>query len=161
VDETMTALSDRERWITASPPPRFEDVAGRQVGGPFSQTDLLGRKVPRRLGLPDYLLWIARIDPARVRKVPARAIVDDGRDEDGEFTLVACPCGHQPVVRPALERCPGCERHFVHVEQGAVWVTYANMTPPPLTARVAQEVRQAPGPLVDARAVPGSGAGCP
>lgn len=112
----------------------FEDRRARQVGGPFAEYDFLGRKQPHRLGLADYLLLIARIDPARVRRVPSTAIAEEGADEIAEFAFVDCPCGARPVVRQTLEQCKGCERWYVLFEQGVVFVTYGEMAPPPLVS---------------------------
>jgi hypothetical protein len=119
----MNAL---EKWRTA------QDTPVRGAGGPFAEYDLLGRKQPRRFGNHDYLLMIARIEPARVRRVPAAAIDEEGIDEEGEFALLECPCGARPVVRPKLERCQ-CERYFVLIAAGSIWVTYGETKPPPLS----------------------------
>jgi hypothetical protein len=108
-------MNDREKWLHAT-------------GG----YDAVGRRVPRQLGLPEYLLLVARIEPARVRRVPARAVVDDGIDDDGEWAFVACPCGAQPVVRRALEKCRACERYYVFISPGFVFLSYGSMTPPEL-----------------------------
>jgi len=108
-------LNDREKWL-------------RAAGG----YDLLDRRQPRQLGLPDFLLMILRIDPARVRKVPREAVADDGHDDDGEFAFVACPCGARPVVRERLGRCSGCERRYTLVAARRVYVVYGAMAPPPL-----------------------------
>ena len=105
---------DRQKWL-------------RAAGG----YDLLDRRAPRRLGLADYLLLVARSDPARVRTVPQRAVVDDGHDDDGDFALVACPCGTRPIVRERLERCGGCERFYALIGP-KVFCCYGEMTPPPL-----------------------------
>lgn len=111
-------MNDREKWLHAA-------------GG----YDLVDRRQPRQLGLPDYLLMVARIQPARVRRVPARAVVDDGHDDDGDFAFVACPCGAKPIARGALAKCSGCERYYVLVAPGHVFLTYGEMTPPPLSDR--------------------------
>lgn len=111
------ALDDREKWLHAS-------------GG----YDLLDRRAPRQLGLPDYLLVVARSEPARVRKVPRQAVVDDGHDDDGDFAFVACPCGARPIARERLERCSGCERYYVLVAAAQVFVTYGEMAPPPVAS---------------------------
>jgi hypothetical protein len=108
----------------------------RQAGGPFSEWDGLSRKQPRRFASPDYLLLLARIEPGRVRRVPASAIVSDASDDEGgELSLIECPCGARPVVRSALRECPGCERWYSHVGPGAVYVAYAD-APPPLRREV-------------------------
>lgn len=105
----------------------------RQPGGPFAEYDTLDRKQPRRHGLPDYLLLIARIAPGRVRRVPSSAIEDEGLDDElGDFAFVNCPCGARPVVRDDLEKCNGCERYYVLVERGRVYLTYGAMSPPEL-----------------------------
>lgn len=103
----------------------------------MGNVDRLGRKQPRRLGLPDYLLLIARLDPNRVRAVPARAIVEEGLDGDGEHALLDCPCGAHPIVRASLDKCSGCERHYALSGPGLVWVAYGAMPVPenPATAR--------------------------
>jgi hypothetical protein len=122
-----------QRWVDAQQqPPPWEDVAGRQAGGLFTARDHLGRKVPRRLGIADYLMVVARSEPARARRVPASAIVEEGCDDDGEFTLLACPCGAQPIVRSALAKCLGCERWFVQIQQGRLYVAYGAVAAPPL-----------------------------
>ncbi len=109
----------RERWLAAE---RHELT--------YTKPEV---KHPVRMDPGHYLLAIARIDPARVRRVPAAAIVEQGVDDDGDFSLVACPCGARPVIRLALIPCSGseCERWYVQVET-SVWVTYGAMTPPPL-----------------------------
>lgn len=96
--------------------------------------DLCDRQQPRHIGLPDYLLLVARIEPARVRLVPKTAIPEDGHDDDGPFAFVACPCGARPIVRAPLERCPSCERYYCLVFP-RVFVTYGAMAPPPLPDR--------------------------
>lgn len=113
----MSEPNWRERWLLAA--------------GAY---DPHGRRQPRRVDLPDYLLMIARIDPARVRRVPKRAIADDGVDEDGDFALVTCPCGARPVVRFELAKCSDCERYYTLIAPGYVFLTYGEMTPPPLAA---------------------------
>lgn len=129
----MTALNDREKWALPHEPRGFADVIGPQQGDPFAEFDLLGRKQPRRLGMPDYLLMVARIEPGRVRRVPAPAVAEEGVDDEGEFSMVTCPCGAHPMVRSALAKCAGCERHYVAIELGVVYVCYGAMTPPPLS----------------------------
>lgn len=115
-----------QRWRDA------EGTRGRQESGLFTTYDALGRKNPRRLGTPDYLLLIARADPARVRRIPASAIEEEGVDDIGEFSFVNCPCGQRPVVRPKLEKCNGCGRNYVRIEIGAIWVLYGDMPVPAL-----------------------------
>jgi hypothetical protein len=97
----------------------------RTCGGPFSEHDDLGRKVPRRLHLADYLLLIAQSSPGRVRRVPARAVAK----EPDEGTSVICPCGQRPAVGTELGKCPGCERSYVLVER-YVFVAYGDMELP-------------------------------
>lgn len=97
---------------------------------PFIEHDFLGRQVPRRQGIEGYLLFIARISPGRVRSVPARAVLEEGVDDDGPFAMVACPCEARPVVTSRLAKCPGCQRWYVYVEGGRAFVTYGAMTPP-------------------------------
>lgn len=101
----------------------------------FGSLDALGRKIPRRLVLADYLLLIARSEPARVRRVPSQAIVEETEDErEAPVSYVQCPCGEHPVVSATLEKCPGCERYYVRLEDGGlVFVVYGEMAPPPLT----------------------------
>lgn len=97
--------------------------------------DGLGRRQPRRIfTVPDCLLMVARIEPARVRRVPASAVAEDGADDEGGYSMVTCPCGGHPIARERLARCPGCERYYTHVRPGSVWVTYGAMSPPPLTS---------------------------
>lgn len=119
------------------PPPEPYEVGlvephWRQAGGPFAEYDTLDRKQPRRHGIPDYLLMIARIEPARVRRVPSVAIEDEGTDDAGGFAFVNCPCGARPIVRDDLEKCKGCERYYVLVSTGRVYLTYGAMSPPAL-----------------------------
>lgn len=121
------APSDLDRWIAAKRPIEF-----RHASSPFAEFDLLGRKQPHRLGLPSYLLLIARLDPARVRRVPSSAITEEGQDETGEFSFVGCPCGAHPVAAAEMVKCSGCERYYVEFERGAVYVVYGAMEPPPL-----------------------------
>lgn len=116
-----------ERWRQAERRPHQQEPTG-----PFDQFDAIGRKRPQRLTIAHYLLEVARIDPERVRRVPAAAIEEEGVDEIGEFSYVKCPCGMRPVVRPTLEKCTGCDRNYVHIDLGAVYVAYGNMAPPPL-----------------------------
>lgn len=118
------------RWRQAEARP----VAHR-AGGPFSTFDELGRKSLRRLGLADYLLEVARSEPARVRRVPSKAIVEEGDDDAGPFSFVACPCGMRPVARSELVKCGGCERNYVRFEHGTVFVVYAGEVPPLVNAR--------------------------
>lgn len=123
---------DVERWRASKYDFEYEDQTGRQAGGPFSEFDSLGRKQPNRLGAPFYLLLIAKVAPTRVRRVPAAAITEEGDDDDGGFSCVTCPCGARPIVRSRLGRCTDCERWYVRVELGAVWVAYGEMPPPPV-----------------------------
>lgn len=110
------------RWREA------EDTRG-QEGGLFATYDAIGRKNPRRLGHADYLLLIARSDPARVRRVPSIAVVEEGEDDQGPFAFITCPCGTRPVARTALAKCGGCDRNYVRFEQGTVFVAYAGEIP--------------------------------
>lgn len=130
---TMTDATAREKWLIAEGHRYdFDDRPGREGGSAFAEYDLLGRKQPRVISIPDYLLMVARIDPARVRRVPAAAITEEGLDDQGEFAYVACPCEAHPVVRGELEQCTSCERRYVLVGTGAVFVAYGAMEPPPL-----------------------------
>lgn len=103
----------------------------RQVGGPFAEYDRIGRKQPMRMHVPFWLLFIAKLDPDRLRQVPTEAIVEEGYDEIGRFACVQCTCGKGHIARERLEQCAGCERWYSSVEPGAVFVTYGNMVPPP------------------------------
>lgn len=95
--------------------------------------DGLGRPQPRRMfTVPGCLMMIARIEPARVRRIPVSAIAEEGVDDNGGFSMVACPCGAKPVAQERLAKCPGCERYYVHVRVGNVYVVYGAMEPPPL-----------------------------
>lgn len=119
------------------PPPSFEpncfeweDRPG-PTAGPFAAFDDFGRRIPRRLGIADYLLTIARSEPARVRRVPSAAVVEEGDDDDGPFGMVTCPCGGRPIVRSVLEPCVGdCDRYYVRFDGGMVFVAYAGEPPP-------------------------------
>jgi hypothetical protein len=124
-----------QRWRDAGGDFDWEDEPARQQSGPFSLFDSLGRKIPRRLGIADYLLTIARSEPARVRRVPSQAVVEEGEDEHGSFSFVTCPCGARPVVRQRLEKCDGCARNYVRFEGGAVFVAYGDGGAPPLSIR--------------------------
>lgn len=117
-------------WRVAEGIPEGEprDRGVRRKNDPFGEYDLLGRRQPRQLGVPDFLLFVARIDPTRVRRVPDLAVSEEGADDDGAFALVTCPCGARPVVRSRLVCCDGCQRHYVYV--GAVWVAYGDMPVP-------------------------------
>lgn len=125
-----------ERWRHAEetelPPP--EDIPG-PTAGVLSEYDAFGRKLPRRLGSADYLLVIARSEPARVRRVPSQAVVEEGDDDDGAFALVECPCGTRPVVRGLSTKCTGCNRNYVRFEGGTVFVAYGDGQVPPLSVR--------------------------
>jgi hypothetical protein len=98
--------------------------------------DRLGRQEPRRLGVGMLLdagieLGARRLDEDwsdRVRRVPARAVVDVGEDEDGLFALVLCPCEAKPIARSGLTKCPGCERWYTYHQR--VYVVYGDMDPP-------------------------------
>jgi hypothetical protein len=81
---------------------------------------------PRTITIVDYLLMIAQTNPGRVRRVPARAVVESGLDGEGFFSLVTCPCGARPVARIQLKKCPGCERHYVDIAEGTVYVAYGD-----------------------------------
>lgn len=91
--------------------------------------DHLGRRQPRRLSIATLLGTARYTASERLRKVPAAAIVGAGDDDSGDFSLVSCSCGHRPVVRIDLNKCPGCERWFM-VTGGQVWVVYGDMEPP-------------------------------
>lgn len=102
----------------------------RDVDGPFTERDAFDRKIPRQLHLGDYLLLIARASPGRVRPVPSRAIAEERLDDaDEPVTLVACPCGHRPVVTTTVTRCHGCERYYVLIDS-RTFVIYGAMEPP-------------------------------
>lgn len=120
-----------QRWRDAGYGFDWDDLPQVQLG-PFGSVDSLGRKIPRRLGIHDYLLTVARSEPARVRRVPAAAVSEEGiDDEEGPYALVTCPCGARPVVRAALAKCTGCDRNYVCID-GGVFVAYGNMLAPPL-----------------------------
>lgn len=104
----------------------------RRASEPFVERDFVGRQIPRHQGIEGYLLLVARLDPGRVRSVPARAVLEEGED-DGPYALVACPCEHRPVVTSVLTKCPGCERWYVYVTGGKVFVAYGAMAPPAVT----------------------------
>jgi hypothetical protein len=117
-------LSWYDRWVAA------KTVEVRDYDQPPDEPP---QREPARLTIGDYLLVIARSEPARVRRVPSSAIVEDGTDDSGEFSCVECPCTARPVVRSKLEKCLGCERYYVEIEPGAVYVAYGEMPPPPLS----------------------------
>lgn len=123
--DEWTTLDERPAWVD-------EPLPADRRHDPFAEFDYLGRKVPHRIPLPAYLLMVARIEPARVRRVPPRAVVENGVDEAGDFALVACSCGHRPVVRAELAKCSACERYYTLIDDGSVYVTYGEMAPPPL-----------------------------
>lgn len=125
----LTGADWLQRWRDADYDFDFDRDERPQVYlGPFGSVDGLGRKIPRRLGIPDYLLTIARSEPARVRRVPSVAIIE----EDESDAFVKCPCGAHPVAEARLVKCPGCERHYVRLDDGVVFVAYGNGPTPPL-----------------------------
>lgn len=91
--------------------------------------DLHGRREPRRLDLNLMLTAIPGF-ARQFRRVPARAVAEDGEDESGRFALVSCPCGSRPIVRDSLAKCSGCERFYALSASGRVFVTYGEMDPP-------------------------------
>jgi hypothetical protein len=119
----VSAPNDREKWVAA---------AGYRLDPEDVDPDRPGRRELRRLDIASFLLTACRIDPARVRRVPARAIAEEGSDDEGCFALLDCPCGARPIVHAALERCPDCERYYVLAGPAAVYVCYGAMTPPEL-----------------------------
>lgn len=124
-------MSAIEKWTSAQQPMPWRDEPRRTAGGPLTEYDGFGRRqLYRPFRLPFWLLFIARIEPARVRRVPASAIVEERLDDD--VSLVACPCGAHPVVSSQLAKCGGCERYFARIEVGHIYVAYGAMAPPPL-----------------------------
>lgn len=106
--------------------------------------DRLGRQQPRPLGVGSLLgAGIALMAQRqgddcsnRVRRVPRKAVVDVGDDDDGAFAFVTCPCGARPIVRGGLTKCPGCERWYTfHVR---VYVVYGDMDVPAANGVVRQ-----------------------
>jgi hypothetical protein len=66
---------------------------------------------------------------ARMREVPARAVTEEGDDDEGAYSLIVCPCGQKPIVRSELRKCEGCERWYLRFERAA-WVLYGDMDVP-------------------------------
>lgn len=107
--------------------------------------DRLDRRQPRLLAVGSLLhagisLMSLRLRDDcsnRVRRVPRKAVVDIGDDEDGPFAFVVCPCGSRPIARGGLTKCPGCERWYTFHQR--VYVVYGDMDPPE-----SREVRQKP-----------------
>lgn len=93
--------------------------------------DRLGRRLPRKLPLTNYVELAMRSKPERVREIPRSAITEDGVDEEGHFAMVTCPCGRHPIARYQIEKCPGCERFYLLVAP-LVFVLYGDMEPPAL-----------------------------
>lgn len=88
------------------------------------------RLTPRRFDLDVYLAMLHERAPERMRLVPACAIAEQGVDDEGDFSLVDCPCGAKPVVRTSIAPCGGCERWYAHLRVDRVVVVYGGMTPP-------------------------------
>lgn len=112
------------------PPPREDSTLRRRL--PFRTTDLLGRAQLRRYSIPRLCSdAIPVIASERIRRVPARAIEEEGVEpSDGsEFALVHCPCGHRPVVGAFFGKC-SCERAYVTFGGGRVFVFYLDMEIP-------------------------------
>lgn len=94
------------------------------------ERDALGRKQPRRIPVTTFLSTARHTASEHLRKVPSRAVEEQGRDDAGDYSLVNCPCGGHPVVRALIAQCPGgCERWYV-APGAQVWVVYAGMEPP-------------------------------
>lgn len=98
------------------------------VRDPLIDYDRLGRRQPTRLGWPRILRSIPGL-LERSRIVPAAAIAEQAHDDEGDYSLVACPCGHRPIVRSSLKKCDGCERYYVAFG-ASVFVTYGGMEVP-------------------------------
>jgi hypothetical protein len=72
-----------------------------------------------------WLRFVQRLDPGRVKRVPAVSIVEENEDE----VLVKCPCGARPVIERRLGKCASCERWYAYVGD-MVYVTYGEMGVP-------------------------------
>lgn len=66
---------------------------------------------------------------ARVRRVPARAIEEEGVEDGADYALLACPCGAKPVAGELWHKCE-CERAYATFGGGRVFVFYLDMEPP-------------------------------
>lgn len=102
----------------------------REPRDSWATYDELGRKQPWKFGF----MRILRAIPAlaeRVAVVPPRAVVEQGTDEKGPYSLIECPCSAKPVARVEIEKCPGCERYYACVpESDKVIVAYGDMDVP-------------------------------
>jgi hypothetical protein len=92
-----------------------------------SEYDAFERKVPKKIDLGLALRAFPAL-AARMRVVPARAVVEEGEDDEGLFALIECPCGQRPIVRSTLTACGGCERWYL--KGASVLVLYGDMELP-------------------------------
>lgn len=79
--------------------------------------DRLGRTQPHRFALPSYFLQpgpIAHVfAEAFDRSVPADFCAADVDEYGDEMTVIACPCGEEPVVYPLRTAECDCGRFFL------------------------------------------------
>lgn len=117
-----------ERATAKMPDPPMSFVRYRNPHDHDSEFDIHG-KIEKRIDLGlAFRTFPGLVE--RMRQVPARAVVEEGEDDDGPFSLVTCPCGQNPIVRSELSQCEGCERHYLRLERSA-WVLYGDMPVPP------------------------------
>lgn len=114
-------------WVPSADDPATPFT--RRTPERFRKRDRLGRNQLRRLDMPFWLYMMATHAPSRVREVPSAAIEEEHRGEDGDWTLIACPCGGKPIAGPIIEKCAGCERHYTLAGHN-VYVVYGAMEPP-------------------------------
>jgi hypothetical protein len=124
LDRLRQSVDRLESKLPPQPEPyeRYRDPHDRD-----SEYDALGRKVPRKIGL-DLALRRFPALVERMREVPARAIAEEGEDDEGAFALVECPCGQKPIARSKLTPCSGCERWYL--KETSVLVLYGDMELP-------------------------------
>lgn len=121
----LTHAIDRFTDKLPEPTPRFEHY--RNPHDRDAEYDIHG-KVERKIGL-DLAFRRFPALVARMRQVPARAVAEEGEDDQGRFALMTCACGQNPIVRSELTKCDGCERWYLLLERSP-WVLYGDMDVP-------------------------------
>lgn len=119
------SLASVERKLNETPKAQLLPPVARD---PLADYDRLGRKQPTRMSFLHLVRAIPGL-PGRLGRVPAAAIVEQGNDGIGEYSLVQCPCSAHPIVRPSIAKCDGCERYYVSYGV-VVMVAYGEMNIP-------------------------------
>lgn len=121
----LTHAIERATDKMPEPTPRFEHyVNPHDRDSEYDHHGKVEKKIDLGLAFRTYPALVARM-----REIPARAVTEEGDDDDGAYSMIVCPCGQKPIVRPELRKCEGCERWYLRFERAA-WVLYGDMDVP-------------------------------